>query len=84
MDFCKSETRFSCAVELCFVAIGGVGGATIFVAAVAIGRAFVSGFGRAFIGAIVATRLSCAGAVLVSALHRFFLEILNYGDADAA
>jgi hypothetical protein len=76
--FHKSETcDFGVAADLCFVAIGGVRGATIVVAAMTIGRAFVSRVGRAFIGAIIAACFSFAGAVLVSALHKFFLEILN-------
>jgi hypothetical protein len=50
----------------------------------AIGRAFVSGVGGAFVRAKIAARLSYAGAVLVSALHKVFSRDLNYRDTDAA
>ena len=74
--FHKSETcDFRALRGLSFVAIRGVRGSTIFVAAMAIGRAFVSRVGRAFVRAKIAARFSFAGAVLVSALHRFSLEI---------
>jgi len=74
--FHKSETcDFGALRGLSFVAIRGVRGATIFVAAMAIGRAFVSSVGRAFVRAKIAARLSFAGAVLVSALHKGSLEI---------
>ena len=83
--FHKSENcDFRALRGLCFVAISGVRGATIFVAAMTIGRAFVSRVGRAFVRAKIAARLSFADAVLVSALHMGSLEILNYGDTDAA
>jgi hypothetical protein len=70
--FHKSETCYFRALRgLGFVAIRGVRGSTLFMAAMAIGRAFVSGIGRAFVRAKIAARLSFAGAVLVSALHSF-------------
>jgi hypothetical protein len=83
--FHKSEScDFRALRGICFVAIRGVRCSTIFVAAMAIGRAFVSGVGGAFVRAKIAARLSFAGAVLVSALHKGSLENLSYGDTDAA